>query len=94
MLLLPALAPPSHTSQVMPRDPDDISRDLEVPLLLQSGAMVRAHRRNWQNHHFFNNKYMCTNKFTSVILLFEIQPFLLVYFNGERTGSGWLIKTW
>lgn len=32
------------------------------------------------------------NKFTNVILLFEIQPFLLVYFNSKRTGSGWLIK--
>lgn len=60
----------------------------------QFPCCVRAHRRNWQSHRFFNNKYMCMNKFTNMILLLEIQPFLSVYFNGERTGSGYLIKTW
>lgn len=88
------LPPPSHTyRQVMSRESDDSSRDLAVPLLLQSGAMVTPTAETGRTIIFFNNKYVRMNKFTNVILLFKIQPFLSVYFNGKRTGSGWLIKT-
>lgn len=54
------LAPTSHTyRQVMSRESDDISRDLAVPLLLQSGAMVTPTAETGRTIIFFSTINTC-----------------------------------